>query len=412
MCGRELGNGAEATSTRRSNTTKSSSKATSTPASKLAKTGATRRAHDAVTQEMIELLRDSGFFAQASEEVITELLTLTRDLEPLVEPDTNARLVGADASAFTERLVQAWTAHAIRQLAWPSAKLLYAVRRLPLESMVALALLRMRMSYDTPRAAIGVERLLAVCAGITRRSEPPVRTGLSSYLFTTDELKDLTHHVLRITHLWLLHGTARIVGKGGDIEVDSDGFPVSVVDAETTHAMAHYDERLKGMTLDGVIGTDIWDTTIEPGPLSLLTVSPLGNGPIWTRVDGIDRARITASQTHISHPPESGDVLQVLERFEIEHLDLTRFREVITGTKDVSQGLSPELPSLIVLLHGLARSSLPPHIWQHLDREQSLSVQQTRAFTLIQEGAEVASLIGEHLRREIDRHSNSPAKQE
>lgn len=59
-----------------------------------------------------------------------------------------------------------------------------------------------------------------------------------------------------------------------------------------------------------------------------------------------------------------------------------------------------------------AEYSLPPHSWQHLDREQSLSVQGTRAFTLIQAGTEVASLIGEHLRREIDRHSNSPANQE
>ncbi|MBD8219570.1 hypothetical protein IFU40_13095 [Microbacterium sp. CFBP 13617] len=396
---RDLGDSTDSRSLRFSNTSKSPSKATSARASKPGKTGVNRRAHDAVTAEMSELLSDSGFFAQASEEVVNELCTLTRDLEPLAEPDAHSRLGGAAASEFTERLVAAWTTHSTRQLTWPSAKLLYAVRRLPLEMMVAFALVRLRLTHDASSAAIGVERLLSVCTGLTRRSEAPVRTTLSSYQYTTEELKDLTHHVLRITHLWLLHGTARIVGKGGDIEVDPHGFPVPIVDTETAHAMAQYDERLKGMTLDGIVGTDVWDITTKPGPLSLLTVSALEKGPVWKRIDGVDRTRITAAQIHLPHPAQTGDVLHVLEKFEIDHLDLTRFRDVIAGATDVADGLSPELPSLIVLLHGLAKSQ-DDDMKLQLQRYGYLRVSRDLLWDWMAAGAEILPTLLPHVRQD------------
>ncbi|PJI54898.1 hypothetical protein [Microbacterium sp.] len=81
------------------------------------------------------------------------------------------------------------------------------------------------------------------------------------------------------------------------------------------------------------------------------------------------------------------------------------FANAVEFSHQIARVTSPELRTLLEAFSArCAELTLPPHNWKDLHSEQAIRLQDERADLVIREGAVVAARIGEHLRREIDRH--------
>lgn len=85
--------------------------------------------------------------------------------------------------------------------------------------------------------------------------------------------------------------------------------------------------------------------------------------------------------------------------------DADDFSNAVEFSHQTARVTSPELRTQLEEFSArCAEYSLPPYNWQELGSQNAIALQEDRAAVLIREAAVVAAQIGEHLRREIDRH--------
>lgn len=85
--------------------------------------------------------------------------------------------------------------------------------------------------------------------------------------------------------------------------------------------------------------------------------------------------------------------------------DADDFANAIEFSHQIARVTHPDLRTQLEEFSArCAEYSLPPYNGNELGSEQAIAIQEDRAAVLIREGAAVAAQIGDHLRREIDRH--------
>ncbi len=275
---------------------------------------------------------------------------------------------GRDAGEFMEAALKRWTTLVTAQTAWSGAKSLYLARRVPMDVLARIVTGVDASDRALTSCIVGTERLLLASFGdsATVSDEVDLVDGTVVYRVNDDELLSFMRRVVATSHLWLMHNTARIVGKGCDLVVRAGQVPEAVETPALRHALDLYDERSAHGDIVGIAGTQVWRETAER---TITTIALCGHrDPLNTHYGklkgdevGTEANRTSGGVRDLPSPFQSDRVerdpirpTHIALPFELKLFDLAPLGQLTHALDPGDAGwYEPELPGVLALLHAV-----------------------------------------------------------
>jgi hypothetical protein len=315
-----------------------------------------RRYVEELTKRSSDLLLAYGPSRLSSEVAIEIAETIAGLGTP--EERTAGRIsrTGRDAGEFMEAALKRWTTLVTAQTAWSGAKSLYLARRVPMD-----VLARIVMGVDASDRAltsciVGTERLLLASFGdsATVSDEVDLVDGTVVYRVNDDELLSFMRRVVATSHLWLMHNTARIVGKGCDLVVRAGQVPEAVETPALRHALDLYDERSAHGDIVGIAGTQVWRETAER---TITTIALCGHRDPLNTHYGKPEGGVRDLPSRFQSDPVERDPIRpthIALPFELKRFDLAPLGQLTHALdRGDANWYEPELPGVLALLHAV-----------------------------------------------------------
>ena len=240
-----------------------------------------KRVVEAMTAQAIQVLDARSAHAMASG-LHAEILALVRAMATPSELSSGTiSRTGEAAADYMDAFISAWTTQLTAEPQWSAAKALYVSRRFPWDLFAQLFFGDDRLEQHRESLIAGTERLLTIHFGSARpRSQDDTWIQETAVFPVTDEdMRAFWRRVFRTAHLWLLHNTARVVGKGCDLAFAIDQPPAPEVSESLQCALDLYDERMPSASTVGIAGTRVWLDGESQDPLSIALCWPRDDGP-------------------------------------------------------------------------------------------------------------------------------------
>ena len=234
-----------------------------------------------MTAQAIQVL-DGRWVRDMTDELDAEILALVRSMATPGElaAGTVSR-TGEAAADYMDAFISAWTLQLTAEPQWSSAKALYVSRRFPWDLFARLFFGSDSLEPHRKSLLAGTERLLTIHFGSAGpRSQDDTWVQETAVFPVTDhDMRAFWRRVFRTAHLWLLHNTARVVGKGCNLAFAVDQFPAAEVSESLQYALDLYDRRMPSASAVGIAGTRVWLDGAPQDPLSIALCFPRDDGP-------------------------------------------------------------------------------------------------------------------------------------
>jgi hypothetical protein len=310
----------------------------------------TKRLGDPVAKSIFDAGMATDLF-QTLADVEAELAEQMGQLATETERDEGRiHRTGIAAAAFMEEAIEAWTRSVEREPVWSPAKGLYVSRRTPLSPFSALMLGPDARAEHLLQMTAGTERLLNVSFGKAPHHKDPISIDWSAQFPLTDgDVSAYFRRVLRTAHLWMLHNTARIVGKGCGVSFAIGELPGATPDADLRAAMEIYDTRSGRATEIGIAGTKVWTASPRKTATTIAICAYRG-------FENDVRVMPPTVQADIFPNEDPTVAFEYLALCEVSLVDLAPLGELTRQLPAGSPWYSQELPALLALLFAIDAS--------------------------------------------------------